>query len=171
MASCTIVEVLAARDRRQREREQVLSLYDGTVVSLQLNIPGDEKDSNAYRSALEIAVAEIKSTIQGVRIDILKESVQFLKTGPEALFVFDTYPMYLKELMIAIEEQHPLGRLFDIDVYDHGGVPLSRTNFAISERKCLVCENLAKVCGRQRAHDTSVIVEKINEMIQKYEQK
>jgi holo-ACP synthase/triphosphoribosyl-dephospho-CoA synthase len=57
----------------------------------------------------------------------------------------------LKTLALHIEETHPLGRLFDLDVLDGEG-KITRTALGAGERKCLVCGGGAFACGRSRAH-------------------
>ncbi len=171
MHHCTIVEILEARERRQKERRQAVAIYGGTAVSVQLNIPGQVKDSKAYRNVLLVAVEAINHLVGKRNVLALKESVQFYKTGPEALFIFDVTALKLKKLMVTIEEQHPLGRLFDIDVYDEKDAPISRKLLTHEERKCFVCRDTAKVCGRSRRHDLSVVIKRINQMITTYEGK
>jgi holo-ACP synthase/triphosphoribosyl-dephospho-CoA synthase len=57
----------------------------------------------------------------------------------------------VKGLGLYIEQTHPLGRLFDIDVIEGGG-KISRAGLGLEERKCLVCGGGAFACGRSRAH-------------------
>ncbi len=171
MQQCSIVEILEARERRQKKRLQAVQLYNGTAVSIQLNIPGETKDSIAYRNALKVAVQAVIQSVKGSCIPVLKECVQFYKTGPEALFIFDANAIQLKQLMVQIEENHPLGRLFDIDVYDKSDHPLSRIALMQPARKCYVCNDEAKICGRSQRHALPVIIETINQLITKYETK
>lgn len=60
-----------------------------------------------------------------------------------------------------IEETHPLGRLFDIDVLDSEGHKLSRPQY----RPCLICGNQAQLCARTRRHTVAEMQAKIEEML------
>ena len=60
-----------------------------------------------------------------------------------------------------IEEAHPLGRLFDIDVLDSEGHKLSRPQY----RPCLICGNQAQLCARTRRHTVAEMQAKIEEML------
>lgn len=171
MQICSIMDILSARERRLKERLQAVGLYGGTAVSIQLNIPGETKDSTVYRNALKVAVQTVLQSAKGSCIPVLKKNVQFFKTGPEALFIFDANAIHLKELMVEIEEQHPLGRLFDIDVYGKSDNPLSRTTLMLPARRCYVCDDVAKVCGRSQRHALPVIIDKVDQLITNYELK
>lgn len=169
MQHCSIMDILSARERRLKERQQSLRLYGGTAVSIQLNIPGETKDSTDYRNTLKVAVSSVLLSVKRASVLVLKEHVQFYKTGPEALFIFDANAIELKKLMVEIEEEHPLGRLFDIDVYDKNDHPLSRTTLMLPARKCYVCNDVAKVCGRSKRHDLPIVIERVHQLIANYE--
>ncbi|WP_204323261.1 citrate lyase holo-[acyl-carrier protein] synthase, partial [Streptococcus pneumoniae] len=69
----------------------------------------------------------------------VKEIVRPLETGHEAYFVLPIDARTLKVLMIELEESIPLARLWDLDVFNAKGNLLSRTDFDLSPRTCLVC--------------------------------
>ena len=69
-----------------------------------------------------------------------------------------------------IEDTHPLGRLFDIDIIDENGVPVSRDRVGGQPRRCLVCDHEARFCMRKRWHTQDEIWAKINQMVADYEQ-
>ncbi|MEY8292793.1 citrate lyase holo-[acyl-carrier protein] synthase [Carnobacteriaceae bacterium 52-44] len=56
--------------------------------------------------------------------------------------------------MVNIEENHPLGRLFDLDVLmldqNNEVQGKSRTKLGLPVRRCFLCERPAKDCGRSR---------------------
>lgn len=64
-----------------------------------------------------------------------------------------------------MEETHPLGRLFDVDVYDEAGSGISREELGSPVRKCLICEKDAKLCGRSRSHTVKELYERIESII------
>ena len=73
-------------------------------------------------------------------------------TGPEALYVIDGEAEALKSACIELEDAHPMGRLWDLDVIAPGPRLLSRKQFGLPPRRCLVCERPAFECGRSRRH-------------------
>ena len=54
--------------------------------------------------------------------------------------------------MVAIEEGHGLGRLFDIDVLAGAGQIVDRAQIGLPPRGCLVCGAPGAGCARSRAH-------------------
>ena len=82
-------------------------------------------------------------------------------TGFEAYFVVDMQPEEAKRICCGIEDSHPLGRLMDMDVIVDGK-PLSRGDIGLPERRCLVCENPARLCMRAHTHSQEEIQDAIN---------
>lgn len=63
----------------------------------------------------------------------------------------------LKAAMIAIEDTHPLGRLFDIDVLCLDSMSLKGALQGRPERECLICGKPVWACARNRAHSAEDI--------------
>ncbi len=71
----------------------------------------------------------------------------------------------LKRAAVGVEESSVVGRLFDIDVYDEDGRPISRVELGFSDRRCLVCGGLVSECRRGAKHTLNEVVGKIEEII------
>lgn len=71
----------------------------------------------------------------------------------------------IKDLTTDIEETHPVGRLFDLDVIDINGQKLSRPSF----RKCIICGCQAQECARTRKHSVNEMQSKIEEMLMEFD--
>lgn len=67
----------------------------------------------------------------------------------------------IKDLTTQIEEKHPYGRLFDMDVIGTDGQKLSRPSY----RKCLICDCQAQECARSRKHTIAEMQDKIEEIL------
>ena len=65
-------------------------------------------------------------------------------------------------------QQHPLGRLFDLDVLHTDGRSLSRREFDLPPRRCLICDDLAAVCGRSRRHSNEELQVRIRQILHTY---
>ena len=74
-------------------------------------------------------------------------------------------PIELKKAMIELEDGTKLGRLFDIDVINSKGNKISRLELGMAPRKCIVCDEIAHVCSRSRAHSVEEMLEYINKVI------
>ena len=66
---------------------------------------------------------------------------------------------------IRLEESHPLGRLWDIDVFQDSPEAVSRETVGAERRTCLLCGRDAKECARSRRHDIRKLQDKVTEII------
>ena len=119
-------------------------------------------------NSLFVAEQALKSIEQEFSSSVLYRQEKDLQTGFEAYFVVEGEAKTVKKRLVSIEEQHPLGRLFDIDVIDFGGVPISRKDIGIEPRKCLICGNESRYCMRNFTHTQEELQNKIAEMINEY---
>ena len=99
---------------------------------------------------------------------VLKLVLRDRQTGYEAYMETTLSNEEAKQKTCIIEDTHPLGRLFDLDVIDNDGVPVSRESIGQSPRKCLICDNEARYCMRNRTHTLNELSAKIDEMIEAY---
>ncbi len=100
---------------------------------------------------------------------ILFDKIISPKTGWE-YYMVSTLPAFeFKKRLIAIEESSDLGRLMDLDVLEkvETGLlsPISRTDLGKAPRKCFICSEVAKECGRSRKHSVEQMQEVISQMI------
>lgn len=165
MDNIILADMLDAKERRVSEREKLLSEHDGSALSVLLNIPGPIKTSVQYERAFNISLNHIRKVINTLGIQIIIEQVKFLKTGPEAVLILNSQAPHIKKTMMDIESNHVMGRLLDLDVYDNAGLQLSRTEFNEKTRKCLLCDNDAKICSRTRKHDINDLLIEIDNVI------
>ena len=97
----------------------------------------------------------------------IKDEERDLDTGFEGYFIVDMPLADAKRTACRIEDTHPLGRLMDIDVITADG-PLSRGSIGLPERRCLLCDQPARVCMRARNHTAAQLLDKIKELLTKY---
>lgn len=157
----TIEDMMACRDRRFAIQQKYLAKYKCPVLSFALNIPGPVKTNKQLHNCFAAATDAINKTLSTMNISVL-ESIQFNdKTGDELLLCFDGDASLVKNAMTKLEEEHPLGRLYDIDIIGIDGMKLSRHAF----RKCLICDCQAQECARSRKHSVEEMQNKIVEML------
>lgn len=162
MEQITLMELLDAREQRAVHQQELLNQYPRcSLISMTLNIPGPVKDSEAYRKALALGVAELKARFE----EIVFEEVRWLRTGSEAYLVVREEALDTKKKAVLVEEQSPIGRLLDIDVIGSDG-PVSRTEVGGKPRKCLLCDEDAKVCARMQKHSLEELLGKIEEILE-----
>ena len=73
-----------------------------------------------------------------------------------------------KEHLTKLEETHPVGRLFDIDVLRSDVTKVSRESLGYMGRTCLLCDKPAFLCGRSRRHTAQELVERETALIRDF---
>jgi holo-ACP synthase len=89
--------------------------------------------------------------------------VAFIVVGAEA--------NRMKKLAMAIETDHPLGRMFDIDVFDEMGNQLSRENFGAEKRTCLICGGQTALCRRSGRHSVQEVLSNLEQIATNFDNK
>lgn len=183
----TLNELLASRDSRHAMQQKLLAEHSGkTLVCLTVVMPGSVKRNHQSLVVAHAAVEQlvrnyelgvrndelgVKSDELGVRNDELgiryggRLIERDLETGYEAYLITSLPLLDAKRIAVQIEDTHPLGRLFDIDIIDKDGVPVSRDRVGSRPRRCLVCDCEARYCMRMRWHTQEEIWERINAMV------
>lgn len=169
----TLKEVLEFREEKaQVQKRMHLEHPNGTVVSLGMNIPGPVKTGSSILHAFSEGKSALKKAILGKNGTIADERTLEEKAGYAAVYLVKGLERRrLKEISVSLEETHPLGRIFDVDILNANLEPVSRTELGAARRKCLICNRDAKVCGRSRAHTVQELQRKTAEMIGKWEEK
>ncbi|MCR4784616.1 MAG: citrate lyase holo-[acyl-carrier protein] synthase [bacterium] len=158
-------ELLASRDLRNDCQQQLLHLYQNKpLISFMVNMPGPVKLCELTRELHVACLEELRRAFVG---SILYQEVKLLNTGAEGYLVIDSVPEEVKRRACGLEDGHPLGRLWDIDVHTLDG-QISRETLKLPVRRCLLCNNPAPVCARSRAHTVEELVEKIVAISESY---
>lgn len=159
-----VADVLRARDARCLRQQQMLREHGLPLLSFTMNIAGPVKTDGLIRYAFQEGVSCIERTLQARRVPAV-QTIQTLEfTGNEQLWAVDADAAALKQWMMEIEENHPLGRLFDIDVLNASGEKLARN----VHRSCLICGGDVHVCARSRAHSVQELYQRAREIIREY---
>lgn len=147
----TLQDILEARERRAARQQQLLREYGRTLVCFTMNIAGPEKYSPLIAEGFRMGCEQLCAQL--AQFPMLYSQRLPRHTGCEGFFVVDGDPETVKARTVAIEEGSQLGRLFDMDVFRPDGTRLGRKR----ERRCLLCGESAKVCGRSRAHSVQAL--------------
>lgn len=180
----TLDELLASRDARHAMQQKLMAEHSGkTLVCLTVVMPGSVKRN---QQSLTVARAAVKAMRKAYNIsdDLLPETELLtnelkaetgeclverdLNTGYEAYLITPLPLLEAKRVAVDIEDSHPLGRLFDIDVIDAQGIPVSRDRVGGQPRRCLVCDHEARYCMRMRWHTQEEIWARIKQMTDDY---
>lgn len=163
-----LLDILNSREERAYKQLNILKDYHNSLVSFTLNIPGAVKDSDIYRKIHKEGLKEILKRLYSANLEekYLEEINKI--TGPEAYISVDIDSTQLKRWMVGIENHHPLGRIFDIDVFDPDHKQVSRSSLGLESRGCLICDKDARICMREESHSYEALVFEIEKLSQQY---
>ena len=161
----TLDEILKSRDERQAHQQSLLRDHPGqTLLCLTVVMPGKSKRNSR---TLLVAQAAVTALLQHFGADKPYIEVRDLETGYEAFLLTSMPVKDAKRAVCRIEEAHPLGRLFDIDVITQQG-PVSRAEIGLAERSCLLCGRPARECMRAHRHTAEELHAEIERLIDNY---
>lgn len=165
----TLEQMLDCRERRVERQKEARLRFGAPVVSITLVWPGEVKDSPESRYAMEQALCALDDAFEQLNLSPNFRQRELSVTGPEAIYSVNMDTVTLKRLCTELEK-HPLGRLWDMDVIDSDGRPVSRSDIGLPSRRCLLCDQPAHVCARSRAHSVDQLLEAIHRRIHAFKQ-
>lgn len=156
-------DMMHCRERRVLIQQKLQNQYHGTLISYCMNIPGPIKTNDSIRRAFDQGKETLMKALHEHSVPVLIQYEIHERTGDELIMAVDAPAAEVKEITLPIEEQHPLGRLFDMDVLDADGNKLSRQAY----RKCLICDRQAQDCARARRHSVKEMQDAIDRLLDK----
>ncbi|MBS6719842.1 MAG: citrate lyase holo-[acyl-carrier protein] synthase [Peptoniphilus harei] len=164
-------KMLDAKEKRYYKIKALTEKYNLPVLSFMLNIPGEDKNFEDAVNFHRAYIEQIKNILEKEDIKILWEEYNNLNTGMEYLAVLNGEGKFIKEKMIGLEEESREGRLLDIDIYDRDFKQISRSSLGLSERKCIICDDLARTCIKKERHRQDELEKKVREILKNYKSK
>jgi len=161
----SLAELLAAREARQARQNEWLAQHKTPLISFTPIAPGAVKNNALTRAAFARGAAAIAAELCAHNWPLIEKQEWLLPTGAEAFFAVNAPAAALKQAMTALEDDTPIGRLWDIDVLDTSGKILSRADFGLSPRRCLICERPAAECGRKQSHSIAELQAKMGAIL------
>lgn len=163
-----INDILDHREQRVKFQKKLLALFpQKTLLVFSLNIPGPIKNNEAITDIFYSGQVAIKSLLKKINKEPLYTKVIDLPSGLDWFIVVEFPPYKLKSKLVTIEDEHPVGRLFDMDILylkNDTLTQVSREELSLSPRTCLICEKQAKNCARCRAHSVKDMQDKITQI-------
>lgn len=157
--------LLAAKERRAARQADWLTHHQQPVISLTLVTPGQIKDSLRYRNTMGVALQMCDQLLWENRWQVLDRQVLWLPIGPEALWCVAHPAAEIKAHCAELEQTHPLGRLWDLDVICPENGHVGRQSLGSHLRRCLICDEPAHACSRSRHHPVEQVVSRVEKMI------
>lgn len=155
----TINDILAVKEQRQVRQDFFRQKYDLPIVSITVITPGNIKDTLRARQIFNYTANSVRE-----RLRVVAEEHVYTVAGPEGLLAVHGDPAEIKNITMSIEEEYAFGRLLDLDVFDRGGILLSRKQ----GRNCLICSERAVVCMREKRHRNSEVQLAVEQLLNQF---
>lgn len=126
---------------------------------------GPIKDSEVTRRIFNHGVTALRALATKQGWQIQEQAALVSASGPEGMLSIAAPARDLKLATIELEHSHPLGRLWDIDVLTPEGEILSRRDYSLPPRRCLLCEQSAAVCARGKTHQLTDLLNRMEELL------
>lgn len=155
-------DILNAREARVRKQQFLLTEHRAPLLCFTMNIAGPVKTSALIARGFQAGLDLLDSQLPQEKT--LFREVQVLSTGCEAIYAVSMPAPEIKALCTSIEETHPLGRLFDMDVLDTNGRKLERQ----AQRCCILCGAPGRFCAASRAHSVEQLQAVTTQILSEY---
>lgn len=157
----SIEEILNSKEKRVKIQNDFIKRYKKPILSFTLNIPGNVKVSEDIEKVFFLGKIAIYEELKNKDISVIDKYEILENTGYGLIISLDSNANFLKKIMINLEENHILGRLFDIDIINVDFQKLSRKKF----RKCFICDRQAQECARNQTHSIFEVHNKVMSII------
>ena len=156
----SLAQILVARERRANAQQEWIQKFEAPILSFTLNIAGPVKNNALIRRTFAEGMQDLHRKLEYANIKILHEESVDAVTGFEAMIAADTGARELKRLCVELEEETPLGRLYDLDVIDPIQGKLDREQMGLPARGCMICGAPGSACASRRLHSVEELQQK-----------
>ncbi|MGV6846001.1 MAG: triphosphoribosyl-dephospho-CoA synthase [Lutibacter sp.] len=163
-----LTKILSAKEARKEIRKK-LAANQFATISVSLNIAGYPKNNSVTQQFFDLILDELKVFFIANRINIsIDKKIKIIdEAGNFYCNKIEDKTINLNNLKLLTEEfeqNHEVGRLIDVDVFNKNGYPIS----SHKTKNCLLCEKPATVCMREKNHEYKVLRKFSFEKIQFY---
>lgn len=162
----SLAQMLEAREARAFRQFQLNREFQKPIISFSMNIPGPVKDSSLIRRGFDAGCEALEHRLPKEKV-LRMEKITAI-TGCEAIYVVDMEPMKVKAITTAIEDEHGLGRLFDMDVIGLDLNKLDREAVGGGDRNCIVCGAPGRGCASRRVHSVVQLQKATSDILTRY---
>jgi len=164
----SLEKILSAKEERAKMR-QAIANNNLASLSLSLNIPSYPKSTKEINNFFLLIKTEINDYLLAHRV-IYNTQAEITLTDSAGDFCISSLSSntkdiaFVKNLCENFEENHPLGRIIDIDIVDTSGHPVSSGKL----KKCFLCNAPAIECMHKGTHTKQELRSFIDSEIKKY---
>ncbi len=161
--------ILEQKEKRFQKVQLLSQKFQKTTICLKVNYPGADKKTEISENLFKMGISVFENLVKENGLELLFQKEVTAEAEYEFFAVInDSNSLEIKKLLIELEDNHSLGRLWDFDIYDPKGNLIKRTALNCGNRKCFLCANDANFCKKNKTHSTEQLLEKIEELYKLY---
>ena len=168
MSEEMFLKILDSREERAFRQKELINKFNQSLISFTINAPGIDKNRESYNKIHQEGYDYILDVLLNNNTKIIYKEYLEKETGNEAVIVVNRDSKDVKKITVKIEDNHILGRVFDIDVFDKDMTQLSRVNLGLSPRRCLICQENARVCIKEKNHSYEELINYVDPLWRVY---
>lgn len=159
-------EVLDDREKRVFFQTHLCNTFPNqTLIALKVNMPGPVKNNEFVESLLLIGKIHLDQKLYDLENIISLSKIISTPCGIYYFVIVNTEDaLEIKKITIQLEDNHPVGRFLDFDVFINN-IQISRSQMNIKARDCYLCSNPAKECGRNRTHTVEELLKYMIQLV------
>ena len=112
----SLMEMLDAREQRVLRQQALSEQYHCPMICFTMNIAGPIKNDALIFRGFQYGKERLRRALLREGLVPVHEEESVSPAGCEAYCLVDADPLRIKKMTAAIEDQDPMGRLFDLDV-------------------------------------------------------
>lgn len=147
-----LLSVLEAREQRWQMRKMLVEKRQSCLITLTLCIPAVFRTGEEFLPIFQRLCRSFCDILELRGQSFSIEGHLRGSDGPAFFISTKAEAGRIKEICVEAEEAIAGGRMLDIDVMDSGGIPVSRTDIGLPQRKCFICDKPAASCVSRRLH-------------------
>ena len=153
----TLQEMLSAREERAWIQFSLGREYGLPVISFTMNIAGPVKNTPLIARAFREGCRQLELALASAKMPLVHSRKKDAVTGLEAFYVANGDARTVKALTTKLEDELPMGRLYDMDVLLPDGTKLDRDEVQGGPRPCIVCGAPGRGCASRRVHSVEAL--------------
>lgn len=153
-------DIINGKEKRARIQNNLMQTYNMPLLFMKVNYPCAMKNNKLTNC--------IAKEMDKLLTSIFEDSIEYkvfsnTAEGPIIMMIINEPTRKIKEIAIAIEDKHVLGKVIQIIIYDNvTGNALGREEIGERPKKCIICDNSAEECTLKRPHTKEEVIREIN---------
>lgn len=156
----TCEELISQKEKRLDIQKQLIKKFNMPILFMKVNYPYTLKDNLLTKYILK----EMDTLISDIYSDDIQyKLLRVTAEGPNSMMVINEPAEILKETAVFIQDNHILGKVMHISVYNNiNGALVTREELGLEKRRCIVCDDYAEKCIKGNRHTKEDIILEIN---------